>query len=410
MNTLPFIHIRIALRNILRHRRRSLLTIAAVAFGIFCLIVFQALKTGLHDKMLESSLGLDMGGIQIHAPGYEMNMPLLRPLPEPETISDVLDRLGLHSSSAPRVKTTALILAGKRSSSVILSGIAPDREAGVTFIHRTIRAGNYVPAPGTLLMGKALATSLDLRPGDPVDILAQDSFGQPARTRLTVGGLFESGLRRFDLAHVYLSIDDARTFLDTEPNDVTEIAIGTRPEAVDATVAKLHDALAGLDLQIRTYRELAPDLVQLMELNNATFNLLIIIVFTIVAMGIANTMTTVIFERFRELGTLAALGTNPGQIVFLIVAESALLGMMAALLGSMAAVLACSWLAVHGIDLSHFTSSNQYFAAGSLLRARLAAGDILTANAVTLLTALAAGIFPAIRAARMKPVDALRSV
>jgi len=408
MIDLLLIHILIAFRNIVRHSRRSMLTIVAVAFGIFCLIVFQALKTGLHEKMLESSLGLDLGSIQIHAAGYETNMPLLQTLPDPKVITDVLKAQGLLQQSAMRVKATALVLAGKRSSSVVFSGIDTEQEKNVTFIHRKVTAGQYRLGNRAVLLGRELAESLGLAVGDPVSILAQDSFGKPVRAKLTVGGLFESGLRSFDQSHIYLDIGDARDILDTEDNAVTEIAIGVNPQAVDSINHRLVQALAGLDLQVRTYKELAPDLVQLMELNDATFKLLILIVFTIVAMGIANTMTTVIFERFRELGTLSALGTTPGQIVLLIITESALLGIISSIIGSGGALVACNWLGVHGIDLSHFTSSNQYFAAGSLLKAHLGVADVVIANIITLFTALAAGIYPAMKAARLKPVEALR--
>jgi ABC-type lipoprotein release transport system permease subunit len=306
------------------------------------------------------------------------------------------------------LKTTALILAGRRSSSVVLAGIDPAQEQQVTFIHRKLTAGQYRLGDRTILLGQALADSLGLRLGDPVEILTQDSFGQPPRARLTVGGLFASGLRQFDQAHAYLDLADARAILDAEEDALTEIALALPPAQVEAVALALRRDLDPAAVQIGTYRDLAPDLVQLMDLNDATFRLLILILFAIVALGIANTMTTVIFERFRELGTLAAQGATPLQIVLLICTESTLLGLVAAALGSSAALIACQWLAVHGIDLTRFTSSNQYFAAGALLKAHLAPADLVAANAITLGTALLAGLFPAIKAARLKPVEALR--
>ncbi|MEW6428427.1 MAG: ABC transporter permease [Thermodesulfobacteriota bacterium] len=399
------LQLRIALRNVLRNRRRTWLTVAAVAFSIFCLIVFQALLAGLHDKMVESGLGMDLGSLQIHAAGYEANLTTLPPIPEPEAVLQVLRQAGVEHV-APRLKTPALLLAGPRSSSVLLSGIEAGEEARVTFIAGKMSGGEYDPGPDRLLVSEDLAASLGVGLGGTVTLLAQDGFGRPVTRRLAVGGLFATGLGSFDRTHVYMRLADVQRLLDV-PEEVSEIAVRVEPaEAV--RLAPLLAERFGPGLQVRDWRTLAPDLVQLMELNTATFRLLIGIVFLIVAMGIANTMTTVIFERFREFGTLAAIGTTPAGIVAMVLLEALLLGLFASLLGGAAAVAACRYLASQGIDLGHFTSANQYFAAGAVLYADLGIGDMAAAILTTVLTALVAGLLPALRAARLEPVEALR--
>jgi len=405
---LLLVQLRIALRNIVRNRRRSGLTITAVAFGVFCMIVFQALKTGLHYKMMEGSLGLDLGSIEIHAPGFETNMTLLQPLPDAKRAEDALRGNGF-SRFAPRLKAPALVLSGPRSSSVILSGIVPEQEREVTFIGKRLSAGSYLAKDGQLLMGEELAKSLHLAVGDQVNLMVQDSFGKPVARKLTIGGLFRTGLSSFDLTHAYVTLTTAQQMLDAS-GEITEIAVGSPPVEAAAAARNLRKALPVADYQVRDWEELAPDLVQLMALNNATFKLLILIVFSIVALGIANTMITVIFERFRELGTLTAIGTTPAGIVSLIVTESMLLGLCAAVGGSVAAIAACAYLKAYGIDLSHFTSANQYFAAGSVLKAYLGYGDLIAANAFTVATALIAGLYPAVKAARLEPAQAFRYI
>ena len=399
----------IALRNIRRHRRRSALTIGAVAFGIFCLVLFQALKQGLHAKMIASSLGLDLGVAQVHAAGYEPNMAVLHPIPAPEKALAALT--SLDRPWAPRLKTPALILAGIRSSSVVLSGIDPAREPTVTFIRSRLTAGAYPSneAPN-LLIGDTLARTLDRAVGDTLDLLVQTSFGQTTTVRFVIGGIYRTGLASFDRSHVYLPITAVRRILETDANAVSEIAVGGPAKGARRLAADLASRLPDSEYQVRSFHELAPDLVQLMELNNATFALLVGIVFAIVALGIANTMTTVVFERFRELGTLAALGTTPAGIVGLIVTEAALLGLVAAALGTLAATAAGLYLSHVGVDLARFTSANQYFAAGTVLRAVLAWEDVAAANLIAVGTALAAGLYPAIRAARLDPVAALRAI
>ncbi|RMG73691.1 MAG: FtsX-like permease family protein, partial [Nitrospirae bacterium] len=125
---------------------------------------------------------------------------------------------------------------------------------------------------------------------------------------------------------------------------------------------------------------------------------------------ITNTMTTLIFERFREFGTLTAIGTPPEGIVTMVLSESALLGIIACVIGTLTGYLVCLYLRQHGIDLNQFTSANQHMAFSHVLKAYALPGDIIKADVITFLTALVAGLYPSLKAARLNPVDALRHV
>ncbi len=402
------VHLRIALRNIVRHQRRSLLTIAAVAVSVFCLIVFQALLAGLHQKMVESALGLDTGVVQLHGADFSRNRTRLAPLPNPEIIAPAFKAAGL-TRFAPRLKAPALILAGRHSSSVQLSGIEPEQEAQVTLVRQKMVQGNYQLGPGQILVSQGLADALGLKTGDSMTLMVQSLFGQAKTGKFTVAGLFATGLDSFDQSHVYLSLATAQTLLEAE-GAITEVAASCPPAEADELATRLRRQLPAGRFQVQVWQELAPDLAQLMELNNATFRMLIFILFAIVAMGIANTMTTVIFERFREFGTLTALGATPKNIVSLVLTESLLLGLFAALAGTLAGIAATAYCARYGIDLAHFTSANQYFVAGSVLKAVVTPHDLILANGITLATAVAAGLYPAWKAAQLNPVKALAHV
>jgi ABC-type lipoprotein release transport system permease subunit len=185
---------------------------------------------------------------------------------------------------------------------------------------------------------------------------------------------------------------------------VTEIAVAGDEASLTGALQK---ALSPTDYQVQRWDEIAPDVRQIIELNDATMQLLVLIVFAIVALGIANTMGMAIFERFREFGILSAIGTTPRTVLTLVLLESLYLGLIASVAGSALGLAACLYLGKYGVDLSTFTSANQYMAISHVLKARLVGMDIGAANVLTIVTSVLAGCFPAFRASRMKPVDAI---
>lgn len=395
---------RIAFRNVRRNARRSFLTVTAIAFGLLCLIVFQALKAGLHGEMVASTVHLDAGILQIHAAGYESNLTSLKPIPRAERVREALESRGIARFS-PRIKAAGLLLADNRSSTVLLSGVDPNREKTVTFLSTRILKGSYLSVENGILIGREMAQSIGADVGSTITLMAQGPSGLPAVGSFEVAGIYGTELATFDRSHVFLRLEDARRFLSA--NDVTtEIAVAGEQDP-GFLKEDLETVLPRREYQVRTWEEIAPDVMQLIELNDATMGLLILIVFAIIAMSVANTMTMVVFERFRELGILSAIGTPPAGILGMIMLESFFLGVLASLTGSLAALAACSYLARYGVDLTSLTSTNQYFATSHILKARLLPFDFAAANAITLFTAVFGGLYPAGKAARLRPVDAM---
>lgn len=394
-----------AWRNLRRNLRRSLLGGLAMVFGLLCLLVFQALKVGLHEEMVLSVTRLDTAALQIVPAGYRPGLTRLQPLPHPERVAEVLQREdGLHY--AARLKAPVLAMAGAGSASALLSGIEPEREAELTLIAGRVQQGGYLDRPGVLL-GAELAESLGLQVGDQLKLLARSLFGQPVSRSLPVAGIYRTELESFDRNHLFVSLATAQQLLGAE-GVVSEFAVALPPGEVSSLAARLRQGLDPASYHVASWRELAPDVVQLIELNDTTMGLLAVIVFAIVALGIANAMSMSVYERFREFGILAALGSRPVGIVKLVLRESLLLGCAAALAGSLLGAALCAYLGAVGLDLSGFTSANNYFASSHVIHARLLPVDLLAANLLTLATAVVAGCYPAVKAARLSPVEALR--
>jgi len=394
----------IAFRNLNRNLRRSLLTISAIAFALICLLVFNALKNGLHQTMVTTTTSTDIASLQIHGQGYGGNLISLTEIPQPEQVTTALAALGLNTF-ARRLKASALLLAGPKSAAVVLHGIIPEEEGRVTSVQRQIIRGETARGDKEILIGAGLAEAFALELGGRLTIMSQDIFGTTVSRAFTVTGIYRTGVVAFDGAHLFLPLAALQSFLDAD-GMITEIAIAL-PQANQASAAQRLGQRLGPNYQVKTWQEIAPDVTQLIELNDTTMTILIAIVFLLVAMGIVNTMTTITFERFREFGTIAALGATPCDIMTLVIAEALVLGLVASAVGSVIGVGCCLFLASHGIDLTSLTSTNQYFTNNHILRAVLDWRQVALTNGFTLLTATLAGLPPAWTAAHQNPAQAI---
>ena len=394
----------LAFRNLARNRRRSFLTIAAIAFALICLLVFDALKNGLHQKMVATATETDIGALQIHARDYGANFINLTEIAKPDKVTESLTAMGIDTF-ARRLKTSGLILAGRKSAAVVLHGVIAGEEGRVTVVNDRLIAGTPPSGAKELMVGKGLAEAFGVGVGKELSVMTKGLSGSTVTRRFTITGIFETGVAAFDQNHLFMPLAALQSFLEAE-GMISEIAVALPHEGL-AAKAELLSGRLGSDYQVKIWEEISPDLVQLINLNDTTMVILILIVFLIVAMGIANTMTTITFERFREFGTIAALGATPANIISLVITEALALGLTASLIGSIVGIGLCQYLANHGIDLTAFTSANQYFSNNHILKAILDWRQVLLTNGFTLLTATLAAIFPAWSAARQNPVQAL---
>ncbi len=395
----------IALRNLSRNPRRTVLNVTAIGVGLVALICFQALKQGLHLEMIRSTVGLDTGSMEVVPKGFSPGLmaPLL--LPRPKALMEELKGVEGVIAVAPRLRLPALARMGGRTVPVVVTGVDPRAEAAVTIIAHRMVEGRY-GGPG-VVVGRALAREMGLGLGAEVVLSLATPGGLPAGLRTRITGIYATELATFDRTHLFLPIARLQKRIGA-PGGVTALVVKVPLGREREVARRIEGRLRGAEAKLLTWDQLAPDVKQIMEINDATMELLMAIVFAIVALGIVNTMTTILFERFRELGVIIALGTPPSGVVAMLELESLFLALSASVLGTLTALAICWWLTVHGLDLSRLTSANQHMATSHILRARVEALDVVAANLVSWATAMAATLYPALKAARLDPVEALR--
>jgi ABC-type lipoprotein release transport system permease subunit len=404
-------------RNLWRSPRRSLLTVGTVAVAFTVLVLLLGLVEGIARQMVENGTRLTLGHLQLHDARYLPDRGLHDTIGGRDGVDvrAVLARVDATPgvvASAPRVLGFGLLSTGPRSAGAHLRGIDPGREARVTGLQAALVEGRGLDgAPvRALLLGQELAAELGARVGDELAVVTQAADGTMGNELFTVRGILRTGLLGLDRALALTRIEDLQALLALDPGRVHEVAARVAvPEAAPAVATALAVPEAAPAVRIEPWQRLAPELTEYLTLLRGSSWMTILIIGLFAAFGVLNTMLMAVFERTRELGVLAALGLRPRQVLALVVAESACLAAAGLGAGLGLGLLGMTYLAYHGIDLTRWTGG--VTVAGVLFDPVLRAawdwaGALRVAWTLAAIT-VAAGLVPALRAARMRPVEAL---
>ncbi len=388
--------LRFAARTLLRRRARSGITLGAIALGVSALIFLGSLMVGINDAMIASSVALHSGNVLVRsedALGMTARWRGRRDLPQ------------AVSAALPRLTVPVMLLAGPKVAPVHLVGVVPAQEGPVTAIRARVEVGQYLadspPAP-QILLGKKTADTLGVSTGQQVQLRLAGARGPAA----VVVGIFRTGIARFDDGTAYAHVDFVRSL--NAAGQRGEVAVFLkRPLARRQAVALLRPILQPGEYAT-PWEELLPELEQLTQLNLASMAIGIALVVVIMAAGVSNTVLVSVMDRYREFGVLKALGTTPGEILRLIVAETALLCATAGAVGLALGAAATGIFGRAGIDISRFTSENPHFVLTSVVHPRLTWTMAVAPARAALAAGILVSLWPGLAAARRRAADVMR--
>lgn len=405
--------IKIAGRGIVRNPRRTLLTVSATAFGLAAFIFLYSFVDGFFSQMIDNSTGYVAGDLQIQHTLFRQEMVPELALRQSAGLLEKIRQQPLIAAAAPRVQTQALISSPAQSQNILLLGIDPDSERKVTFIERTVREGKALQSgqDRDIMLGRKLAGKLGIRLGEKVVVLAQNAEGSIGSAAYRVNAIFETESEAFDNAIGFISLRAGQALLSLG-DDVSTIAVRLKDrEQLDTVCAALRRELAQTPYVVVSWRELLPEVSQIIEYARMNLNLVIGIVFSVVAMGVMNTLLMSVMERTHEFGIMMALGTRPSQIVRLVLYESIVLAAVGSVAGYLLGAMLVQYLAVRGIDLSAYTNTLQTIPGlTGVIYPRLQNSHLLVPLLLLLGISAIAAFYPGWRAAQLKPVEALRHV
>jgi len=397
----------LALRNVLRHRRRSGLAIGAIAFGTIAMLLAGGFIEWIFVNFREDSIHSHLGHIQVTRQGFRAGAaadPFAYLLPNDPVLLRDLEAEPEVQLVAPRLFFSGLVSTGDTTLSFVGEGVDPEKENALSE-SLTISAGTGLAAddPGGAILGEGLAANLGVKPGDTLVLLATTASGATSAVEVRVRGTFYTVTKAFDDAALRVPLPTARRLLRVEGAHAWVLLLrDTRQTA--PVLATLRAKLDGEHLELTPWWDLADFYNKTVELFSRQLGIVRVIVGLIIVLSISNTMIMSVLERTWEVGTCMALGVRRRDILTMFLAEGTLLGVLGASGGlAIGALLAVVFSAI-GIPMPPPPGMSHGFTGGVLLTAPLALG----AFAIAVGTTVVASIYPARKAARLPIVDALR--
>jgi putative ABC transport system permease protein len=412
---------KIALRNLLRYKRRTLLTSVLITFGIVLVILFSALAGSFKSMMIGQITDSNLSQMQIHKKGYVSSidtMPLNLTLnaKQYKKIEQLLSDNSQIKAWAPRIKLNAMLSNFTDTTNIRLNAISPEKEilvcpdVGSRMTFDKKREPGILLKPGEVIIPEKLARGMKLKIGDAVVLVANNKDGSVNGLNFRIAGIIEAILGPQG-KEGYMHIKDAREILRMDKPEIIEVAIRLN------NFNKLEKAYTDLSLklgkiinkkgkpafEIHTWEKLSPfsNIAKMIDFMTITMKIIMV---AIVLISILNVMMMSVYERVREIGTMSAIGTSPGKIMGLFLAEGLILGFISCIIGNIIGLSGIFVLNIYKINFSFGRQDN------ILLSPSANMSELLWVSGIVLFISVFASLQPAYKASRMEPVDALGHV
>ena len=407
---------KMAWRNIWRNPRRSLLTMAAIAFATLLLVFMLSWQFGSYDTMINSAVKIQTGHLQVQAEGYQSKRDIRLVVPDPREVDVVLKKIPDVVAFTSRANAFSLVSSKKRTYGALVTGIDPMREARVSNLEKLIRRGHYLSESDnqSALVGRLLARNLQVDVGDELVVLGQGLDGSVAATVVHVKGIFSSGQDDFDRSAIQIPL---RTFQEVYAMQSAVHQVVALADSLDDVAALKRAVKVGIDNMIKRdhqvvldWMELMPGLVEAIKMDLVSGFIFYLILIVVVAFSILNTFLMSILERKKEFGVLMAIGTTPGRLTKLLLMESVGMTALGIVAGIIAGSLITWYFQVHGIQISGTTELMRQFGLPERIFPRLSVLSVSIGAGIVLVITVLTALYPALKVRRLRPVEAMTAV
>ena len=399
----------IAWRNIWRSRTRSLIVIGAVLIGVWTFILMTALTFGITKGYVNNAIRFQTGHVQIHHPDFLEDRDINYNINSVD-LKDILENSAVQTATH-RTIVSGMVKSSRGARGITIKGIVPNDEEILTGISEKIEEGVFFAKDkkNQIVISREIADKLKVKIRKKVVLQFLDADGEIVAGSFRVAGIFNSGNRILDYFNVFVLQNDLQR-LGKIDHSIHEVVIQLKNPQKDLESVQSQLAVNYPSLAVENYREIAPD-VELYETQiYISITILLVVFMLALIFGIINTMLMAVLERTKELGMLMAVGMNKLNVFSMIVLETLLLGLIGAPLGLIAGWTTIQLLSKKGIDLSSFAEGAERFGMQTTIFPAMENQLYIQLMVAVFITALLASIYPALRAIRLKPMEAIRKI
>jgi ABC-type lipoprotein release transport system permease subunit len=403
---------RLAWRNIWRHPRRTWLTAGAMVFSNVLLVFMISLQVGMYGMMIDNTLQVLSGHMQVQAPGYNDEQKMRQIVPDVVPLADKLRRELQIDTVAARAWAFGLVSSEERTYGVGVFGVEPDFEPEVSTIPGLVKSGRYLSDSGAseVVLGAVLARNLRVEVGDELTLLGSGRDGSFAAAVLTVVGIFESGITDIDrnFAEIPLAFFQDTFYMDGAGHQI--VVNGASLDDAKLLEPRVEDLLpADEDLVVLDWDALQPGLKQMIQADMSSAFFMYFILVILVAFSVLNTQLMSVLERTHEFGVVLALGLRASRLGRLVLLETTMMGLLVLVLGVLFGALVTYWVSINGFAYPGMAEMSAMFNLPSRMYPRVTLLSLSLGPSVVFLFTLFAAVYPAIRLRRLHPVAAMRA-
>ncbi len=399
----------VAWRNIWRNKTRSLVILVAICLGLASGIFYMAFYFGMVDQRINTAIKTEASHIQIHHKEYLSNPDKKFMIENAGPVGQEIKRVEGVIATSNRIILNTMIQSPETGAGVKISGIDPEDEKQVTNLYSKLIEGTYFEdgKRNPIIIGKKLAEKLRVKLRSKVVITLQDMQGNMTGAAFKVEGIYETSNTAFDETCVFVRRSDLAPIMLMDDHACQEIAVllekNDQLQVADETIkSKLPD------LDVKTWREIMPEVSLIESSFTLTMFIFIGIILLALLFGIVNTMLMAVLERAKELGMLMAIGMSKVKLFLMILSETVMLSLFGGLCGIVLGWILTLWFGVQGIDLGAWSAAYKSLGYDTLVYTRLSMGISFQIAGMVIATGIIAAIYPAMKALQLNPADALR--
>ncbi len=403
--------LKLAWRNIWRSPTRSFVVIGAIIIGVWSVIFLLGIMGGIANSYINNAIQKETSHIQIHHVDFPKDKECKYYLNNSNEILKKVENIPTVKGTTMRSLSNVMIASSRATRGVKVNGIMPQREKDLTGIKESIIEGKYLDEArkNSIIISSRLAKKLKVKIRSKVVLTFQNIDGEIISGAFRVSGIFNTKNAVYDENTAFVNSRDLNKLLGKENIGHEVLIYLDDMKNIEPTLAQLKELFP--DKLVQSYEEILPELKLFENQIKIGGKIYMVIFMLALIFGIINTMLMAVLERVRELGMLMAVGMNKIKVFFMIVLETVILGFFGAPIGILLGYVMTSYFSQQGINLAFFGEEGmQQFGMTTFIYPIVNTDDYSSLAFAVFVTALLASIYPAIKAIRLKPVEAIRKI